>query len=320
MATNKKISDLPALTGTVEDSYNLAIDDGTTTYKVSVSHFEEAAAGTASQYAAAAAESAEAAEGFAGDAATTATTIETDIATATGLVNDARGYASSAADSVTAAQAASGAATTKANEASNYANAASGSAGEAAASATAAANSVTNAQTEVNRAKSWADYPNEASYGSATNNAHYWADQAQAAAGGGVMSFNARSGYVVSQAHDYNAGQVDYDNTTSGMTATDTQAAIDELDTDLGTLDTAVTTLSGTVAGKEDKPTVLTNTLTAGQTSLTFTNAALVSTAMVEIYVEHGIAPKTMDDSTTGTLVLTFNPQQSNLSVKVAIR
>lgn len=244
MASKIKISELPALTGTVADSYNIPIDDGSTTYKVSVAHFEEAAAHTASEYAAAAAASAEAAAGSAGEAATTATTIETDIGTATRLVNDARGYASSAADSVTAAQAASGAATTKANEASNSANAAAGSAGEAAASATTASNYVTNAQAEANRAKSWADYPNATgSSGDATHNAHYWADVAQAIAGGGVTSFNGRGGVVVPEAGDYSAGMISYDNTSSGLTATDAQAAIDEVNTDLNTLDTAVDTL-----------------------------------------------------------------------------
>lgn len=236
----KKISDLPALTGTVENSYNLAIDDGSVTYKVSVEHFEEAAAHTASEYAAAAAASAEAAAAAAGEAATTATTIETDISTATRLVNDARGYASSAADSVTAAQAASGAATTKANEASNSANAAAGSAGEAAASSTSASNYANNAQAEANRARSWADYPNEATHGSATNNAHYWADVARAIAGGGVVSFNGRGGIVVPEEGDYSAGMISYDNTSSGLTATDAQGAIDEVNTNLGSLDTEV--------------------------------------------------------------------------------
>jgi len=253
MASKIKISELPALTGTVADSYNIPIDDGSTTYKVSVAHFEEAAAGTASQYAAAAAASAEAAAGSAGEAATTATTIETDITTATRLVNDARGYASSAADSVTAAQAASGAATTKANEASNSANAAAGSAGEAAASATTASNYVTNAQAEANRAKSWADYPNATgSSGDATHNAHYWADVAQAIAGGGVTSFNGRGGVVVPEAGDYSAGMISYDNTDSGLTATDAQAAIDEVNTDLGNLNTEVGQIETDLSDKLD--------------------------------------------------------------------
>ena len=44
-----------------------------------------------------------------------------------------------------------------------------------------------------------------------------------------VESFNARTGSVTPNTGDYNAGQITYDNTVSGLTATDTQAAIDEL-------------------------------------------------------------------------------------------
>ena len=45
----------------------------------------------------------------------------------------------------------------------------------------------------------------------------------------GVTSFNSRTGAVVPTASDYDASMIDYDNTTSGLAATDTQAAIDEV-------------------------------------------------------------------------------------------
>ena len=45
----------------------------------------------------------------------------------------------------------------------------------------------------------------------------------------GVYSFNGRTGAVLPATSDYDADQVDYDNTTSGLTATDVQAAIDEV-------------------------------------------------------------------------------------------
>lgn len=44
-----------------------------------------------------------------------------------------------------------------------------------------------------------------------------------------VRSFNSRTGSVTPATSDYDADQIDYDNTTSGLTATDVQAAIDEL-------------------------------------------------------------------------------------------
>ena len=50
-----------------------------------------------------------------------------------------------------------------------------------------------------------------------------------------VNTFNGRDGAVVSQAGDYNASEIDYDNTVSGLTATDAQAAIDEIAADVPT-------------------------------------------------------------------------------------
>lgn len=57
--------------------------------------------------------------------------------------------------------------------------------------------------------------------------AEYWAHVAEHAVTG-VASWNGRTGAVVPAAGDYNASQVDYDNSNSGSTATNTQDAIDE--------------------------------------------------------------------------------------------
>lgn len=50
-----------------------------------------------------------------------------------------------------------------------------------------------------------------------------------------VSSVFGRTGAVVAAASDYDANQVDYSNATSGLTATEVQAAIDEVDGDLDT-------------------------------------------------------------------------------------
>ena len=57
--------------------------------------------------------------------------------------------------------------------------------------------------------------------------AEYWAHVAEQAVTG-VASWNGRTGAVVPASGDYDASQVDYDNSTSGSTATNTQDAIDE--------------------------------------------------------------------------------------------
>lgn len=58
-----------------------------------------------------------------------------------------------------------------------------------------------------------------------------------------VESFNTRTGAVVPAASDYDADQIDYDNATSGLTATDAQAAIDEVDSNVDGIDTRVTAI-----------------------------------------------------------------------------
>lgn len=45
----------------------------------------------------------------------------------------------------------------------------------------------------------------------------------------GVTSFNSRTGAVSPAASDYDASMIDYDNTSSGLVATDVQSAVDEL-------------------------------------------------------------------------------------------
>lgn len=64
-----------------------------------------------------------------------------------------------------------------------------------------------------------------------------------------VKSFNGRYGAVSPQTSDYDANQIDYDNTVSALLATDVQSAIDELD---GDLDTAVSNINDALALKQN--------------------------------------------------------------------
>lgn len=56
----------------------------------------------------------------------------------------------------------------------------------------------------------------------------------------GVTSFNTRTGAVVPQPSDYDASDIDYDNTLSGLTSTDVQSAIDELAGGFGSVSISV--------------------------------------------------------------------------------
>jgi hypothetical protein len=65
-----------------------------------------------------------------------------------------------------------------------------------------------------------------------------------------VDSFNSRTGAVIPAASDYDADQVDYDNTISGLTAINVKTAIDEVDSNSDTINT---TLSGHLDGSTNK-------------------------------------------------------------------
>ena len=100
-------------------------------------------------------------------------------------------------------------------DASESAKSASVSAGSAAASAAAAAGSKAAADKSAGVAKdsailsqSWAVGDTGTREGENTDNARYWAQQAHMAAGGGVVSFNGRTGSVIPKKGDYKAPDV----------------------------------------------------------------------------------------------------------------
>lgn len=67
-------------------------------------------------------------------------------------------------------------------------------------------------------------------------------------------------------------------------------------------------------------PTVLTDTLTAGATSLTFTDESITNTCFVDVYTDvDGVSPRTKTQSGT-TITLTFSAQLVNVGVALMIR
>lgn len=67
--------------------------------------------------------------------------------------------------------------------------------------------------------------------------------------------------------------------------------------------------------------TEITGTLTAGQTSLVFSNAAITTNSTIDVYVDdsfYGVNPLTTV-LTTGSLTLTFYAQASDMPVKVRV-
>lgn len=132
------------------------------------------------------------------EAAETARADETAgiVARATAQANAAAGSASQAAGSEQSAKDAANTATGAASSASQSAAAASGSASQAQASAAAAAQSAASVDGINKTAQSWAVGGTNTRPGEDTDNAKYWAEQAQAAVGGDFATKTEAQGYV----------------------------------------------------------------------------------------------------------------------------
>ena len=87
------------------------------------------------------------------------------------------------------------------------------------------------------------------------------------------------------------ASAVTYDNTGSGLSATDVQDAIDEVDAE-----------AKAAAGVE-----LTASLSAGATSVTFTDAAITATAKLMLFFDDVFIPFTGVTAGVGTVTYTFD-------------
>ena len=105
------------------------------------------------------------------------------------------------------------------------------------------------------------------------------------------------------------ADVVTYDNTTSGLTADDVQEAIDEIVTMIP---------SGPTGSYAKKPTVVSGTLTAGQTSVTLSDASIVATSLIDIYTADG-TPFTGVTQSVGSVVVTFDAQLADLAVSAVV-
>lgn len=144
---------------------------------------------------------AEAAQAKAETAQAKAETAQSKAETAQGKAESAQSAAESAAAS------ASGSASAAASSASAAALSEDASAEYEAGAKTAAASAAANGKLS----ESWAVGGTGTRTGEDTNNAKYWAMAAQGAAGGGVASFNGRSGAVVPKSGDYTAAMVGAD-------------------------------------------------------------------------------------------------------------
>lgn len=168
------------------------------------------------------AESAKAAAVTAGASAESANasaqSAKSDAESAKAAAQAAQSKAEAANTSAQTAKADAEAANTSAQSAKTAAESAKSAAAGSAQSAGASAQS---AQASGKLSESWAVGGTGTRTGEDTNNAKYWAMAAQGAAGGGVSSFNGRSGAVAPQTGDYTAAMVGADAQGAAQTVQD---------------------------------------------------------------------------------------------------
>lgn len=86
-------------------------------------------------------------------------------------------------------------------------------------------------------------------------------------------------------------------------------------------LDTTAKNAIGAINELNARPTYkeLTGTLTAGQTSITISDAAILTTSTIDIYTDvFGVSPEDVTVS-NGSVTMTFSAQSANLSVKLRV-
>ena len=145
-------------------------------------------------------------------------------ASAETAAKSAQDSAAAAAKSAQTAQGAASTATNAASSADHSATFASGSASQAQASAAAAAGSAAGAETANKTAQSWAVGGTNTRPGEDTDNAKYWAKQAEAVVGGDFATKNEAQGYVTAH-NQSDAAHADIRNALNGKEASGTAAA-----------------------------------------------------------------------------------------------
>lgn len=145
-------------------------------------------------------------------------------ASAETAAKSAQDSAAAAAKSAQTAQGAASTATNAASSADHSATFASGSASQAQASAAAAAGSAAGAETASKTAQSWAVGGTNTRPGEDTDNAKYWAKQAEAVVGGDFATKNEAQGYVTAH-NQSDAAHADIRNALNGKEASGTAAA-----------------------------------------------------------------------------------------------
>lgn len=88
----------------------------------------------------------------------------------------------------------------------------------------------------------------------------------------------------------------------------------------VGTNIAAADDVTAQIAEKDDIPTVLTQTLASGATSVTFTGIPTTGNYIVDFYASNGANYEAIDVSTAGTAILTYEAPASAVTIYCVIR
>ena len=102
------------------------------------------------------------------------------------------------------------------------------------------------------------------------------------------------------------AAGTSYDNTGSGLAATDVQDAIDELTSDLDDVEANVSTYAS-------------GTILAGNTTITLSDAAIQTTSFIDIYFKDKLIAPTAVSVSTGSITIDIEAEATNTDVAVRI-
>lgn len=343
MADTIKISELTEYTADVTDSLLIPLDNGTKTYKVSVGHFNQGAAASAKAYA----DKAETSARNAADSESNTKQVAQEITSNTSAAKDAAKEAEDAKNATVQLKADTERAVASIKT----------SVDNASSSATSAADSADDATDSATLSKSWAIGGTGKREDEDVNNAKYWASVAGAAAGGGVLTFNGRSGFVLPVDGDYKSEQIKRGDSTveASLTALE-ETAGDATNVQIGTVVEATEEYpeissgetAGVISGKTkkflaslkrlietverdlkllisnvDKKTSIrlpAQSLTAAGGSLTFTDDSITDTSLIEVYATIPNISPSIYSVTGTTLTVTFDAQEKAFDVCVTVR
>lgn len=140
-------------------------------------------------------------------------------------------------------------------------------------------------------------------------------------ANGNLTDSGSKAADFAAASHTHTVSQITDFPTLGTAAAKDSTNAVTQSSTDLVESGAVYSEVSSLNSAKENKPTVITQTLSASATSLTFTDASIGNNSRIRAYSDPFVLGLITDMTQSGTSVtLTCNAQESAVSVSLEVR